>query len=378
MPTEPATSTHGEINEPEKDTVLSRRSPSSKGASFKSLKRGKSKRERRKNYFNIRSRRELKRRRTKKTRGKKEGRILTPINSNHFKSMSAPVDFSLVGNTDLVLGYFKEVSQHISERVQIEFDLSKIENLTPDAIALLVAKVNDLNFTRGLTVQGNKPEKQELKRIFEESGFLDHVKSAYKPPRNTNNLLIHQVSHKKVIPVIAREVGIRSVKHTFRNRTKFQPIYKIMIECMANTDNHASLNKEGFYNWWLFTYCDPNSRITSFTFLDLGIGIFNSRPVNDYKRKFLTNIENFTKLPLASMGNLDLVPSLFSGEIYTSRTGEKERGQGLPTIKELSENPHIKNFTIITNNVRMKLPSLDSQILNSKLNGTLLYWELHP
>ena len=147
---------------------------------------------------------------------------------------------------------------------------------------------------------------------------------------------------------------------------------------MANTDNHASLHRVGVHDWWLFTYCNPENNITTFTFLDLGVGILNSNPVNTYKQKLVAKVEKATDISLTIKDNLKLVPKLFSGEIYTSRLRDKKRGQGLPSILELSKNKHIKNFTIITNNVKINLPNLNSTPLKNRFNGTLLHWELHP
>jgi hypothetical protein len=347
---------------------------------FKLLKskRGKrNKKVRRQKYLARKARKILKKRRKDKRKRKGSRLFLTPISPTFFEIIEAPVNFSFINNTEEVLDYFKKAAKNIADRKQVSFDLQNIENLTPDTIALLIAKVKDRNFTRGLTVNGTSPRKQELKKIFESSGFYDHVRSTYVGGKNQNNLLIHQVTCKKVEPDIAKEVSKLAVKHTFKNEKKFQPIYKIMIECMANTDNHADLKNVGIYDWWIFTYCNPENNVTYFTFLDLGIGIFNSNPVNEFRKSILITIDNMTKTNLTSKDNLKLIPKLFSGEIYISRTKDKKRGQGLPTIKEMSENQCIKNFTIVTNNTKIKLPSLESEILNSKFNGTLLYWELH-
>lgn len=336
-----------------------------------------SKTEKIKKYQVSRARKVLKRKQRKKLKGKKEKLILKALR-REFVVLQAPDNFSFINNTENVLAYFKEAYKNFSRRLRVDFNLKNISDLTPDAIALMIAKVKDRNFTRGLDTRGSKPDKQALKRIFEESGFLDHVKSAYRPPKNDGNLMIHQISSKKVHPELAKQASERAVKHTFKDKRKFQPIYKAIIECMANTDNHASTKREGVYDWWLFTYCNPENNVTSFTFLDLGIGIFNSNPMNKYKANILRGISSATGLDLTGRDNINLVPKLFSGDIYTSRTENKKRGQGLPTIKECSENSHIKNFTIVTNNVTILLPSLGSKFLTNKFNGTLLYWELHP
>lgn len=329
-----------------------------------------------KKYIKNRAKKALRRKRRKLGKAKKQRLILTALNEKVQTRKIAPVNFSLINNTEEVIGYFKDISKNFAKRQQVAFDLENVENLSTDAIALLIAKVKDLNFTRGLHISGNAPKKTSLKKLFDDSGFLDHVSSSYYHPKNEKNLLIHQQTHKKVEPEIAKKVGEMAVNHTFKDSRKFQPIFKIMIECMANTDNHADIKREGIHDWWLFTSCNQENNVTSFSFLDLGIGIFNSNPVNTYKQRLITAAESLTDISLRD--NVKLLPKLFSGEIYTSRTKDKTRGQGLPTLKECSENPHIKNFTIITNNVKTSLPTLETVELKNKFNGTFLYWELHP
>lgn len=333
-----------------------------------------------KNHARRRGERELKRRR------KRAGRLKTRRSVGHlvakkpdiFEMVEAPKNFSFINNTEAVLLYFKKVSNLLSNRKQVEFDLENIENLTQDAIALLIAKVKDDNYTRGLNVKGNNPNKKDLKKLWLESGFLEHVSSSLVTTKNNDNLLIHKVTNNKVENEIAKKVGEIAVKHTFNTNEKFKPIYETLIECMANTNNHAGLEKEGIYNWWLLVYNDISTRITSFSFLDLGAGIFNSLPVKDYKRKLSLKLEKKTGIDIIPAFKLDLVNKLFSGKFFPSRTGKKYRGKGLPLIYRHAGNIYIKNFIIISNDVYIKLPQIECKNLKNKFNGTFLYWELHP
>jgi hypothetical protein len=314
-------------------------------------------------------------RRKRRTRKKRNNSWLLPKDSEKYEIVNIPSVFSLINNTEEVLKFFKNVGNLFANRKQLHFNLEDVDELTPDAIALLVAKLKDDRFTRGLKSRGNLPKNNDLRRIIEESGFFEHVSSLYPVPRNKNNLLFHHVTAKKVDPTLAAKVGTLATRHTFKKKVKFSPIYEIMIECMSNTDNHANLKQRGYYNWWLSVYCNPKNDVTSFIFLDLGVGIFNSSPVSSYKKKILES-----SLPDLLLGNSNaiLAPQLFTGIEYTSRTGEEKRGQGLPRIKVCSENDRIKKFVIITNNVKVELPNLKSTPLENKFNGTFLYWELHP
>lgn len=291
-------------------------------------------------------------------------------NPKKFRLVSFPKYFSFINNTESVLESLEKARRNFLKGHQVEFDLSSIEELTPETIALFLACFLDKNFKRGLNARGNVPRKKELTAIFAESGFFNHVKSTANISGGADNILLNKITKFKVENEAAREACKKAVKNTFNNDMKFRPVYEILIECMANTRNHADISGvEGKYNWWLFGYNDTKSKISTFTFLDLGIGIFNSLPV----KSFLRDISN--KLRFTS--NASLVGKLLGGEI-TSKTGLKERGLGLPLIFDHSKNPFIRNFRIISNDVHANLETGINQKLNYNFAGTFLYWELHP
>jgi len=342
-------------------------------------KRFKTRKLKRLNYLQRKSRKEQERkRRHDKKASNRSKRILAhiPKKPQQFIEVSAPSNFSLIENTEAILGYFGENKKLLSSRKQVEFNLKKITNLTPDAIALLIAKVKDESFTHRLSVRGSGPQKADLKEMFDASGFLYHVRSNWKAEKGNENLLIHQITNNKVENEIARDISERAVKHTFGTGERFRPIYEILIECMANTKNHAGMS-EGEYNWWIFEYSNPKTKVTSISFLDLGTGIFNSVPVRGVKRRMYLKLKESTGLDVVPNFNLDLIADLLEGKI-SSKTGRAERGQGLPLIYDRSNNHQIKNFTIISNDVYVKIPSQKSVTLNNKFQGTFLYWELHP
>lgn len=355
---------------------------------FKGIKKKRSSKKnrvlKRQKYLRMRSRYELKKRlhRKKWIRSGKlrsDGKLF-PKRRDRFVAVPAPKDFSVVNNAEEVLSYFKDCSRILNQRNQIIVDLRGIEKLTPDAIALLVAQIKEPRFTRGLVVEGNIPTNVELMKMFVGSGFMDHVFPKVKMPKSDGHNLIHKITNNKVEPEIAKEVCKHALMHTRGVAKIYSPLYEVLIECMANTNNHASLKHEGAYNWWLFEYNDPVTKVTSFTFLDLGVGIFESGSVQRYTRKLARAVSGITagNIDISPKTNLELLQDLFEGKIYFSRTDDKDRGQGLPLIYDCSKDGSLRNFTIITNDVYVKLPSVVAHRLEHKFKGTLLYWELHP
>lgn len=281
-------------------------------------------------------------------------------------NLTAPNNFSFIENTDETIEYFRNAHKELKSGNAINFDISKITSLTTDAIAVQIAKIRDhrFHFSRGII--GNEPSDASLSKLFQQSGFYEHVKPTRFTPERSDNLLVHKITQNKVEPKLAKEACLIGLKHTFGNEEIFEPLYDILIEIMQNTNNHAG-EKKGKYDWWLLVYKHPETKVTSYTFLDLGVGIFESLPVQTFKRTILEFIN------LAS--NIDLVEKLFRGEIK-SRTSRPERGKGIPQVYECSQDVAFSKFILISNDIFADLKTNSWRLLKSPFDGTMFYWEL--
>jgi hypothetical protein len=287
-----------------------------------------------------------------------------------FTSVVAPAQFSLVDNPIGVIEYFSRVRQLLISKRNVTFDLSGVSVMTPDAIALLVASVNSSWFKGGSRVSGNAPLDPKAALMFDQSGFYGHV-SSRKPlvNRSTKHLLLHRITRNKVENVEAMNAGKLAVSHLYKDGRRIRPLYEVLIECMANTNNHAGQGRRGLYDWWLFVYNDPDRNRSVFTFLDLGVGVFQSLPVRTFVRATLRTVG------LGS--NLDLLPKLFAGEI-SSRTMKAERGKGIPRIHEHASGGTFTRFTMIANDVYADLVAGNSFTLRTSFHGTFFCFELEP
>jgi hypothetical protein len=281
------------------------------------------------------------------------------------KNIPAPLKFSLIENTEATLEYFKSAKTELTKGYPINFDISNIETLTSDAIALQIARIKDENFHFNNGILGNAPNDPKLKELFLQSGFYHYVNTRGQKPEGKNKL-IHKITDNKVEPKIAKEACINGLLHTFGCDDIFDPLYDILIEIMQNTNNHAGETR-GVYDWWLHVYNDPISQTSKYTFLDLGFGIFESLPVKTFKRKIGEAV--------GLQHNADLVKPLFAGEIK-SRTARPERGKGIPQVFESSQDKAFKKFYLISNDVKVDMKSMNITKLRNNFSGTLFYWEL--
>lgn len=318
---------------------------------LRSLKRKRKKRPK------VKSNKRAKNSQTKAVRRKKTSSV---------KNIKAPSNFSFIYNTEETIAYFDKAHKELKARHKINFDISDISTLTTDAIAVQIAKIKDTKFHFRSGIMGNEPKNQNLKRLFQQSGFYEYVNATVYRPLSNNKLLIHKVTKNRVEPKLAKEACLVGIRHTFKNEEIFEPLYDIIIEIMQNTNNHAGSTK-GKYDWWLHVYNHPESSKTSYSFLDLGVGIFESLSVQNFKR----NVLQYFGL----RSNLDLVEKLFAGEIK-SRTARPERGKGIPQVFECSQDDAFEKFILISNDIYADLKTKEYRLLNKKFEGTLFYWEL--
>ena len=150
--------------------------------------------------------------------------------SDDFFRLEAPKVFSVINNHDEMLRYFYLARQKYKNREQVNFDLSNINKMTPDAIATLVACVHDKGFSHGLNAKGNSPVEPELKKMFAESGFYSYMQSSWaNNPTNPKHMLLHRVTKNKVENDIAKQACQRAVLHVFKNENIFLPCMKFLL-----------------------------------------------------------------------------------------------------------------------------------------------------
>jgi len=283
--------------------------------------------------------------------------------------LSAPKNFSLIQNTEEVLAYFDLAKKHTHADDNITFDISDVENLTPESVALLVASINNSDFIKDAQINGNAPKKSELRKLFTESGFYDFVQANRKFAKG-NDSLLHKETYQKVKPEVAQKAAMRGAKHVFGDaNADLGIIFDTLIECMSNTKNHADLIPEGSCFWWLYVYNDPKQSLTKYIFLDLGVGIFKSAAVQGFIKKMTKGTMLYP--------NIKIVDDLLAGKIKSRAKIDTDiRGKGIPQIVAIAKNRYFRSFYILANDIKVDLKTGAKTQIKHPLNGTMLYWEL--
>lgn len=288
-----------------------------------------------------------------------------------YENYPAPSNFSFIDNTDEVLDYLNKCHDAFKSKDKVNFNIEDLEILTPDAISLLVASINDPKFTLNGLFTGNAPKDKKLNKLFTASGFYNFVSSSMivKQNQDIENNLLHKETDYKVRPVIAKNLCIKGLKHVVKELKPFEPLYEIIIEAMQNTNNHASAVKNDKTKWWAYVYNDPETGNSIYSFLDLGVGIFDSIVVKTYLQKQAQRI--------GMHHNVKYVKDLLDGKIQSRIELDNEiRGKGIPQIVNNAQLDCFKRFYIISNDVKIDVKNKVGIKLNNNFSGTFLYWEI--
>jgi hypothetical protein len=279
-----------------------------------------------------------------------------------FVSKKAPENFSFVNNTEEILRYVEELKLLFRKKQNVLINLQNIKSLTNDAIVILLAFVKNPKIVNGVTIKGNYPKDEKL-RIFIESGVFSNNKDGND---RKNYILTRQ--NKKADGGIASDLISRASKAVFGEIGRCPGVYRALMESMANTCYHAKPKQIGQETWWLTVYHDQVNNHVSFAFIDLGVGIFKSSKMDDFKSK-LSSLFGLND-------NRDVLKEIISGRKLSS-TKIPYRGKGLPNIYKGLERNYYSNLKIISNDVKANLATNEFEKLKTEFNGTFLYWELN-
>ncbi len=301
--------------------------------------------------------------RLKKEIGVKKGKQKKHKERKKFITKAAPANFSFIQNTEQVLNFLDELRTLFDNRKNVLIDLRNITTLTNDTIVLLSAFVNNSSILNGVEIRGNYPDDSRLRKIFIESGVFGNASDQ----KGRKNYILTR-KNKKAEGGIAAELIKRASKEVFGEEGRCPGVYKALMECMANTCYHAKPKQIAKETWWLTVYHEPNSNHVCFAFIDLGVGIFKSSKMNDFKAKAASM--------LGLSDNIDILKEILSGRKLSS-TKIPYRGKGLPIIYKGLERNYYSNLKLISNDVKADLAKNQFSKIKNEFSGTFLYFELN-
>jgi hypothetical protein len=243
----------------------------------------------------------------------------------------------------------------VGKGITVLLDLTNIQSLAPEALLYLLSYMDQLRERgQGQLLMGNTPSDPGLKSLLACSGFYEYVFTSNPLGQNSSHILkietgfkVQEVTAKKVKDFAQRHLGFKDKK---------KGLYPTIIECMANTNNHAA-GKLGSKKWWLMALQNKEKDCVHFTFLDNGSSI----PKTVAKKFFTDGFSDDSSLILSAL----------KGELR-SRTKLTWRGKGLPKVYASCKKELISNLVILSGKGCYESGNESNSDSNEKFRGTLL------
>lgn len=321
-----------------------------------------------------------------------------------FFRIHIPQYLDLAENYLEFLSLLELIGRARQQRLIMYFDFSALERIDEGAALMLAAEIDTVDWLRRQKAGPRKKDQRwhpNVEQALLQFGFFDLLNVSNPPPpcaevdakryvrfitdRRADGAHADQL-RKSLASQIDGENGEQtpSVLKISQDPTQRQKFYAALIEAMGNVANHAYVlgsefdNTEIFGRWWMGGSYDPVNKEFTAVFYDKGQGIPRSlqaqtaleRLQRTMKRIGVKGYDGF--MIQAAMG------------LGRSRTGQRNRGKGLPQMRRMIADDQPGQMTIISGrgrydyirpapNGRNKGTYFD---LERPLNGTFILWKV--
>lgn len=262
---------------------------------------------------------------------------------------------------------FERVEAEMRRQRVPRIDFAATQVVSSDAVLAMVAIATRLVKKYNVVVLLRWPDDAALVAVFETCGLEAYMRKT--PPTAKDTGMIRRRESKKVEPKTAQEMIVFATQSLFGARRKEFASYSTFIECMGNTFEHSDKAGEGRELWWASVYCNPSTRKVQCTFVDAGIGIFESIVFKGLWKKLTGGVKKAVSRP-------EILRDLLERKIG-SRTGESYRNRGMPKIYSDAKAGRISNLVIITDTVYADIDRDEFRTISKRFRGTFYYWEFN-
>lgn len=294
--------------------------------------------------------------------------------------VKAPDVLSFIRNPEEVVGFISQLRDCFDRKKPVWVVLKHVKEIDYDAITVLLSVMVRFKSMK-IQFNGDFPLVKEVRRLLEDSRFFDYLlRSEFR------DVDVYELTSKSSIFTHAKravdsELGERLIEAAAQTvwgtKRRCPGIQRTLIELMQNTNNHASIDREGDKHWWLSVkHLDGEKRVV-FSFVDYGVGVFFSLKNKRQDNKFFGVLERLYER-FRYGNNAEVLKLIFEGELHKTASGKPFRGKGLPGVFEALQKNRLSNFAMITNNVFFHSNGQEYRILGNEFQGTFVSWELTP
>ena len=193
-----------------------------------------------------------------------------------YTEVKAPKVFSLIRNTVETIGFIDSLEVNILDRKSTLVRLTSVNEIDNGAVVVLLSVMN--RFQKDvIPFNGDFPRNPFVKRKIVQSGFIRRLYTKKEDqkiegPKDT----IFTTWRNHVDSPVAGAIILLATNTVYGEPRVVPGIYRVLIELMHNTHNHAGGLSQGSANWYLSIDHDYKRKRVSFSFIDYGVGIFKS------------------------------------------------------------------------------------------------------
>ena len=289
----------------------------------------------------------------------------------------APPTFSFLDNPVGVISFLEDLENLLDIRRETFVVLKNVTKVDYGAITMLLSVMFKFQVRR-VGFSGDFPKDDNSRSLLVGSGFFDYIGKEVKDCAEysigkDNQIITH--ANKNVVSELSLPIMEAVSEMIWGEKKISKGLHRVLVELMQNTNNHASKTKKGEKHWWLSVNHDKDNKKASFVFMDHGVGIFSSLGNKDSSSKWY-GWSDKVKSVLGLQTDEVILQLLLEGKLHATVTGEKYRGKGLPSVKQVLERNQISNLCIISNNVYANVEKGEYRLLNKVFKGAFFYWEL--
>lgn len=316
--------------------------------------------------------------RQKYYREQKKKLFIESLNTINYTYVHAPPKFSIIKDPNSIILFVSKLKRFFEEREKVFIDLSMVEEIGFDTIVILLSIMIRFK-TQKIKFNGNFPKSKKARDLLIDSGFFKYLHEQMAPSSYYNigdKKSIHTHGNLLVDSEMAGKILLSASKTILDKQTHPKGAFRVLQEIMHNTVSHAKgPNENEDKHWWLSVEHDKEEKIVKFSFIDFGIGVFESlvnTPTNSKWAKGIDKFKNFVRLD----ENDKFFREIIEGKIHASVTGNHYRGKGIPGVNQVFTRNQIKKLFILTNNVCYNADKDEIYKLPSWFKGTFYYFEL--
>lgn len=292
--------------------------------------------------------------------------------------VKAPELLSFVRNPEGVCYFISQLRDCFDKRKPVWVVLQHVKDIDYDGITVLLSVMVRFKSKR-IEFNGDFPLDKAVRKTLEDSKFFDHLMKGHFRDEDVYDLKGRSSIVTHAMKTVDSELGekiIESASETvWGERRRCPGVQRTFIELMQNTNNHASLEKEGDKHWWLSVKQIPEENKVAFSFVDYGVGVFHNLKNKRLDNKFYGVLERLYER-FKYGNNAEVLKLIFLGELHKTASGKPFRGKGLPGVYEALQNNKLSNFAMITNNVFYQSQGNHYRTLQNEFQGTFVYWEI--